>query len=267
MFGKMFDNACEEQHDTATAADTVNTTVIKPPPFWPADPELWFLQVDALFRTRRITSSITKFNHVVAAISPQIAATVRDLIRRPPTTEPYQALKDALVKRSSPTRRQCLQQLLHQTTLGDRKPSELLRVMRRLYNDETDTDSELLKELFLSRMPKEIRVVLVSTNTTTSLEDLAEMADEMVDCTLQTDNPPFFSHNSQVSELQQLRDEVATLRLHKQRHPGTGTVSNNPHHQASHGFCWYHTRFGQQAQKCMPPCSFAKQPGNDRAGR
>ena len=129
------------------------------------------------------------FNHVIASLSPQAAATVRDIICALPTGNEHKALKNALIKRNAPTHHQCLQQLLHQTTLGDRKPSEHLRLMRQLHGDG-NTDTELCRELFLQRLPKEIHVVLtaMATDTTKTLDDLADTADNMIEATTSVDN-------------------------------------------------------------------------------
>ncbi|KAH6931351.1 hypothetical protein HPB50_023916 [Hyalomma asiaticum] len=62
-------------------------------------------------------------------------------------------LKQLLISRLTPSEPQRLQQLLHDTELGDRTPSQWLRHMRQLLHTAdattTDADSRLLRELFL----------------------------------------------------------------------------------------------------------------------
>ncbi len=84
---------------TGSASADVAAVTLKLPPFWPADPEIWFAQVEAQFACRRITSQRSKFDQVVSSLSPEFAAEVRDLLLRPPADNPYSELKEQLTKR------------------------------------------------------------------------------------------------------------------------------------------------------------------------
>ena len=59
-----------------TTPAVVSSVTIKIPPFWPADPKVWFAQVDTQYTTKSITSQNTRFDHVVASLSPEYATKV-----------------------------------------------------------------------------------------------------------------------------------------------------------------------------------------------
>ena len=135
------------------ASTTIN---IRLPPFWPADPAIWFAQVEATFATKKLTSQKSRFDFVVASLSPEVATEVRDLVLHPPGTNAYDTLKETLIKRTAASEQRRLQQLFQAEELGDKKPTQLLRRMNQLLGDNTTLNESVLRELFLQRLPANV---------------------------------------------------------------------------------------------------------------
>ncbi len=91
----------------------------------------------------------TKFTYVVSTLGQDfIAQEIQDLIIAPPTDQQYDKLKTELIKLTALSDKVRLNQLLMTETLGDRKPSQLLRKMRQLLGDRPLED-RILRQLFL----------------------------------------------------------------------------------------------------------------------
>lgn len=257
---------------------SLQSVAIKLPPFWPADPALWFSSIEAQFALRGVTTQQTKFYYVVAALGPQEAAEVRDVIMSPPAETPYDRIKEALTKRTTATEQERLQQLLSLEVLGDRKPSQLLRRMQQLLGDQASKmDDSFVRHLFLQRLPSTVRMILTAA-TAKSTEVLAQMADNMMDAcppTIAATEAKSFDATApgtaDSANIESLRTEVAQLSalvtkaLQRQKSPGPRRRPS-PHRSsfdqtsaaaANSSYCWYHASFGSSARRCRPPCSFA----------
>ena len=169
----------------SSAAPMTAAVSLKLPPYWPADPHVWFAQVEAQFATRGITAERTKYHHIIAALTPEIAQEVRDLLLNPPQDTPYKTLREELIKRTTATEQKRLQQLLTDEVLGDRKPTQLLRHMRQLLGDRALEDS-ILRQLFLQRLPANVQLVMTTAGDSMTMEQLAELADKVMDVSIQS---------------------------------------------------------------------------------
>ena len=117
----------------------------------------------------------------MASLSSEIATEVRDLILTPSAENPFDTLKEQLIKRTTASEQKRLQQLLNAEDLGDRKPSQVLCRMQQLLGDKaTSIDGFFLRELFLQRLPANICMVLASTPNTSTLEEVAQLADKII---------------------------------------------------------------------------------------
>lgn len=264
----MSDNEVEAPDTAATQANATGHSVtdiaavaLKLPPFWSADPQVWFAQVESQFFTRKITNQDTKFHHIVASLPPEVAVDIRDLIINKPPDNAYDALKNTLIRRTAASRTKRLQQLLSAEELGDRKPSQLLRRFEQLL-DGTSSDHPLIREVFLQRLPGNVRQLLTATTTEeTPLDELAQKADRLMDVpshnigTIQHD-----THNLATlhAELHDLKQTMAAF-TKRQNQPSAKKPQEETDNPSSN-LCWYHRRFGYKARKCT--CS-----GNEQVSK
>ncbi|BHF82688.1 hypothetical protein SprV_0802582700 [Sparganum proliferum] len=162
---------------TSVSPPSASHVSIKLPPFWPRNVELWIARCEAEFDACNITRQETMFNHLQRSLPDEYAEELCDLLIHRPSEQPYDKLKEALVKRVAMTEERRLRQLLTGEELGDRKPSQLLRRMQQLVG-ERKFEASILRQLFLQRLPLDVQTVLAVSQG--SIEELAELADKVM---------------------------------------------------------------------------------------
>ena len=182
----------------------------------------------------------------------------------PTEVDPVLNCTEQLIKRTTASEQRRLQQLFNAEELGDRKPSQLLRRMQQLLGDKAaSTDSSFIRELFLQRMPGNIRMVLASTADAVSLEELASLADKVMD--VAAPSVAAITTPQVTSDVELLREEVTRLKDIVSSFTKSRQSRRSPSpHPFDTTLCWYHQRFGKNARKCRPPCSWS---GNEPASR
>ncbi|XP_078493982.1 uncharacterized protein LOC144749499 [Ciona intestinalis] len=123
--------------------------------------------------------------------------------------------------------------------LGDRKPSALMDEMLSLLGNHESC--LLFEELFLQRMPNDIRICLAKED----LEEPRQLA-------------------RRADQLWQARNEETEYAVMKLKQLNSGDKSHMRMHSDDSQLCFYHWRFGKRARQCCPPCVFQ---GNEQPGR
>ena len=244
-----------------------NAITLKLPPYWPADPELWFAQVEAQFATRHVTTDGTKYSYLVASLTPESAAEVRDLLITPPDTDRYKGLKEALVKRTTNSEQARIKQLLTTEELDGRRPTQLLRRMRQLVGSNTAlVPEDLLKQIFVPRLPNHVQLMLTAHDSLT-LDKCAELADKLMDVIGPQVSALTPSPMDDVAvlrkELNEIKDLLRGRSNDKQTAgPRSRSKTPGPRSEDQPGYCWYHAKFGDKAKHCRPGCTFRPENAN-----
>lgn len=251
-------------------------SAIQIPVYNRSDPALWFLMCESTFELatpKPITESKTKYNYIVSHLPPEIASLIRDVLMNPDNNTPYENLKSELIKRSGESSQQEIRQLLSGEELGSRKPSELLRNMKRRA-ESIDVSNKLMLELFLQRLPTSVQSILAAVDGLT-LDKAAEISDKILEVTpAPISSMDAFSvshasrsqeHNELLKQIENLNKRIDKLSVNRSRSPYRRFSNNFNRHRSNsreNGICWYHRRFRSKCrpEKCVQPCTFQ---GND----
>ncbi|XP_031337210.1 uncharacterized protein LOC116166392 [Photinus pyralis] len=279
--------ANDGESSTPALMVSVDRVAMRLPEFCASDPEMCLLERN--FAAAGITANGTRFDYAAGALPPKYALEVRDVLLNPPTTAPYDKLKSELTRRLSSSQEDKIRRLLEREELGDRRPSQFLRHLRQLAGPTTD--DQLLRTLWVSRMPRNIQMIL-ATQKNTQLDEVAELADSVIEHAAPNGQivPVHARQDGAVDSLDQklnqiakslkqelmeiMRNEIAALPGQAPFSRDTGYENRRPRSRSrarsvSRGpgkkICWYHWRFDTDAKKCDPPCSF--QAGNEGGDR
>ena len=307
----------EEQQQSSSSSASRPYAAFRLPPFSADDMGLWLAQVDCACRVAGIKDDEVKFDLVAANLPQSVALQVRDVVTAKPRS--YKSLTSALQDRLAQNRTARLTSLLRHQQLGDQQPSQLLRNMRTELGRAGDgqQDVELLRMLFLQRLPPSVRAALSLLSEDTPLDQLATAADRYLDASAVAAGPlgvaavtasappspaaaaaaaavPAVATSAQEGVLTAMQGMIASLtaavsrlesavtsqdhRAPRHGSPRRGSEctcghrdssgqgraragrsrfqSRGQHRETQDGLCYYHARFGEDAHRCRPPCTW-----------
>ena len=137
-----------------TSELTAHGVSVQLPMFNKASPSSWFKICEANFFVRGITTSTTKYWHVVAKLDGETLDKIQRYLERDLGDDPFEDLKKHLCKVYQPTKQQRLDQFL-----------------------TTTTQVAIIRRVFIRSLPSRIATAITGNGAAT-LEKLGDLADE-----------------------------------------------------------------------------------------
>lgn len=270
------------------ASEISAAKMLKLPPFWQINPQLWFVQVEAQFHTYAVKSDNTKYYMLISALDTTVLQQVSDVLMSPPATEKYERLKKELVARFTDSEEKQLRKVLTDLELGDKKPSQLLRELRMHAGGKLNEN--VLRTVWLQRLPSTVQQIL-SASDSVPLEKMAAIADKIREvndngnigvAAIATPAGPQASTSQSARASSQVHIAINTLEkrvedltrmIEQINRDGThrrerSQSRRRPRSKSTQpGVCFYHRRFRDRANKCTKPCSYVCNPENENNRR
>ncbi|GBM81923.1 hypothetical protein AVEN_4080-1 [Araneus ventricosus] len=214
----------------------------------------------ARFLISGISQEETKFHHVVAILEEDVLSYVSDLVRCKPNDNLYTQLKNRLITQLADSESVRLRNLLSDTQLGDKKPSQLLHEIQDLSLGKIE--ESVVRMLWFQRLPITTQQILsVSTDKLASLvltaDKIAEISGARI-CvnSVEVESARLNRLEAQISELTSAVQQFQ-FNYKRFRNASPHRMYRTRFSSRNRSFCWYHSKFGNKAQKCVPPCDFS----------
>ncbi|VDP91738.1 unnamed protein product [Echinostoma caproni] len=149
--------------------------VTRLPDFCAASPLFCFRLLEVEFENAGITADRHKTKWTISKLPQDVAWQLQDVIMAHPK---YSVLKDAVIKRTSPSDVERVRRLFKYLSLGDRTPSALLQEMQQILGLSVISE-EILREIWMQRLPTDVQAIVASARKS-PLTVAASIADEMM---------------------------------------------------------------------------------------
>ena len=186
-----------------------------------------------------------------------------------PGKNPYDHLKEMILKLTDRSKKERIRDVFQNTTRRDRTPAQLLLYMKSQLGSKHVSET-VLQTLWMNRLLPSVTQIIVPMSWATPLGDLADYADlvfmhsnhdiNTVQVSKPTESQPINEIKAMKEMMMDLQRQLKEMRVTKrqgrtpsyQRRPRIPSRCRNDDADV----CWYHQRYGEQAKKCRPHCKF-----------
>ena len=244
-----------------------NRPKVNTPTFWRNEPIAWFKNIEAEFRRENVTDSGTKYSLVMLHIQEDLVEQLRPILRRADTMgDPYKVLKEELIQQFAPNVLEQLNNILWCPELGGQAPSVLMRKLVG-YLPEGEPAGLVFKNIFLQKLPADIRDHVAEKLCSLAARELAEYADTLWhvrNARRSTSKSVMAVTAAAPDSGEELEEAVAALNVQsKRKQPKKKPPKGNKAKEKAKELCWNHNRFGDRAWKCADPATCAWEPAEN----
>lgn len=245
-----------------TQQNTFRTNVHMPV-FKPSDIISWFRRLEHWFNLQKIDTEQARFSLIASQLDDPALSHLPEW-NETPAENPYSTVKAKIIAIFEESTQTKIQKLMEKKPLGDLKPSLLLAEMKNIGVGLTD---DVLRNLWIKRLPEAAQTVLAVT-TDIALDQAAKAADSIMESInsaktvsqITTESKQISELNAKIDALTKSLSEMQTSNQRSRSLSKKRAYSSNPNDDTV--ICRFHRKFGDDARRCLLPCSYKSKPKN-----
>ena len=224
------------------------------------DPNAWFFRAEMMFRIRSIVSEKRKAELVMECLPPGCWNVVAKFFDEN-TSPTYSQVKEELLEHwdTKPAARAKQFFAYLGSSAGDTNVSTMYHTLDNLTTIPKSTTRQkaqlnIVMEMTLQLYPKQVRAQLPDYSNM-ELKDFLRHADRILAAYTEPDHLAAATTEPDTEE-----PEVLAAARHKANTSKQQKTIHQPTHRRrkKNDTCYYHSRFGDKAYRCQPPCTYSK---------
>lgn len=252
------------------------TNNVKFPEFQKENIQSFFTLCEIYFEHSNIQNEIEKFRMLSLSLPTDTIQSVNALISNPSRATPYSDLKTSLISEFSKSNFSRFHMLLHEV-LFEGSCKQLYSKIEE-YSKGFGINEDTLKAFFVARLPNQLRLQLNLLPDNLSIKKIISKLDTAYSIIQDEGKSSSLSDNkfntleakldilsSKLNNFNKDRfDYQINNTPHVRNFPNTKNIqfyekqNHFPNLQSQQNICYYHSRFGNRAFKCIAPCNFPK---------
>lgn len=230
--------------NSSTPAESA-AVAVKPPLFDESAVTRWFSIIESQFVLANITTASTKFHHVLSNLPVKILNQVSDDVIQ---SADYDKLKTSLIDLFSRSKPELFDSLINKNPITFTKPTQYLNELRKIATP-LGLGEDFLKIKFIKALPDNIRPLIATYDSNTTLEELARVSDTLMSYNM--------SYGAQVSQVNTNKHGDPAVANRNYTNYTTSTIPIGIrafHNKQRPKVCRYHLYYGKNAKSCKPWC-------------
>ena len=218
------------------------------PQFFLSDPQIWFLEIENIFNYHGIKDEAVRYQHAIKCLPVEFVEDMENMLDISHEPQPYAQLKMTILDALETPKIKRLRRRFINLRIDSKKPSQILRIMRSLTAASDKLDCVVLRQLWLEKLPVNLRKILATSEEFATLDEEGAFADNFIEQytrAIEEESLRSVWEQKSVEQVEDLEKDMSSLNISLNRRSRSRSLSLN----RKKDLCYTRKSFSPEARR------------------